>query len=84
MGDPQMCTFVVTEGHLTGKCATENGSRDLTGEIHGKSVTWQLSGRFGLTTFTGTIDSDTRISGTFALQQAAIMGEFTFTARRME
>lgn len=84
MGDPQMCTFVVREEHLTGSCATENGSRALTGEIHGKSVIWQLNGRFGPTTFTGTIDSDTRISGTFALQQAAIIGEFTFMARRMD
>jgi hypothetical protein len=84
MGDPQMCTFLVKEERLTGSCATENGIRDLTGEIHGKSITWQLGGRFGPMTFTGTIDSDTRISGTFALQQAAITGEFTFTARRME
>jgi Domain of Unknown Function (DUF1080) len=84
MDDPQMCTFIVTEEHLTGRCITENGSRDLNGEINGKSVTWQISGRLGLTTFTGTMDSDTRISGAFSLPQAAIIGEFTFTARRMD
>jgi hypothetical protein len=84
-GDPQMCTFVVKEQHLTGSCITHNGSQDLTGEIHGKSVSWQLSnGLFGPTVFTGTMDSDSWITGTYEVKQGTILGDFTFTARRME
>jgi hypothetical protein len=84
-GDPEMCTFVVKEQHLTGSCITHNGSQDLTGEIHGKSVTWQLSnGLFGSTVFTGTMDSDSWITGTYEVKQGTILGDFTFTARRME
>ena len=85
MGDPQMCTFVVKEQHLTGNCTSENGSHDLAGEIDGKSISWQISsGRSGDTAFTGTIDSDSSITGTFELKQGTILGDFTFTARRME
>ena len=85
MGDPQMCTFVVKEQHLTGRCIGENGSHDLAGEIHGKSVSWQLSGdRSGSTIFTGTIDSDSSITGTYEVRQGTILGDFTFTASRME
>jgi hypothetical protein len=84
-GDPQMCTFVVKEQNLTGSCSSENGSRDLAGEIHGKSVSWQLSnGRFGSSVFTGTMDSDSWIIGTYEVKQGTILGDFTFTARRME
>src|ERR1700737_2400389 len=56
MGDPQMCTFVVKEQHLTGSCMSENGSQDLAGEIQEKSVSWQLrTGRTGPAVFAGTI-----------------------------
>src|ERR1700737_2814041 len=85
MGDPQMCTFIVKEQHLTGSCMSENGSQDLAGEIHGKSVSWQLSnGRTGSTVFAGTIDSDSSITGTYEVKQGTILGDFTFPARRME
>jgi hypothetical protein len=85
MGDPQMCTFVVKEQHLTGSCRSEDDSQDLTGEIHGKSVSWQLSGgRAGSTMFTGTINSDSSITGTYEVQQGTILGDFTFNARRVE
>jgi hypothetical protein len=57
----------------------------LTGEIHGRSVSWQLSGgRSASTMFTGTIDSDSLIIGTYEVQRGTIPGDFTFTARRME
>ena len=84
-GDPELCTFVVKEQRLTGSCITHNGNQDLTGEIQGKSVTWQLSnGLFGSTVFTGTMDSDSWITGTYEVKQGTILGDFTFTARRME
>ena len=84
-GDPQMCTFMIREQQLIGSCVSEDGSQDLTGEIHGKSVRWRLgNSRFGATVFNGTIDSDSLITGTYEMKQAAILGEFTFTARRME
>ena len=57
----------------------------LTGEIHGKSVSWQLSGgRSASTMFTGTIDSDSLVIGTYEVQRGTILGDFTFTARRMD
>jgi hypothetical protein len=85
MGDPQMCTFIVKEQHLTGSCRSENDGQDLTGEIHGRSVGWQLNGgHSGSTIFTGTIDSDSSITGTYEVQHGTILGDFTFTARRME
>lgn len=85
MGDPQMCALTVKEQHLSGSCAGENGSQDLTGEIHGKSVAWQLGGgRSGTTIFTGTIDSDSSITGTYEIKQGTILGDFTFTASRVE
>jgi hypothetical protein len=85
MGDPQMCTFFVKEQRLTGSCQRENDRQDLMGEIHGRSVSWQLSGgRSASTMFTGTIDSDSLIIGTYTVQQGTILGDFTFTARRIE
>src|SRR3984893_3735563 len=85
MGDPQMCTFIVKEQHLTGSCMSENGSQDLAGGIHGKSVSWQSSnGRTGSTVFAGTSDSDSSLTGTYEVKQGTILGDFTFTARRME
>ena len=85
MGDPQLCTFIVKDQHLAGRFIGENGSHDLAGEIHGKSVSWQLSGdRSGSTIFTGTIESDSSITGTYEVQHGTILGDFTFTASRME
>jgi hypothetical protein len=76
---------MVKEQHLTGSCQSENENQDLTGEIHGRSVSWQLSGgRSASTMFTGTIDSDSLITGTYEVQRGTILGDFTFTARRME
>lgn len=80
-----MCALTVKKQHLTGSCSSENGSQDLSGEIHGKSVRWQLNvGRSGSAVFTGTIDSDSSITGTYELKEGAILGDFTFIARRME
>jgi hypothetical protein len=85
MADPQMCTFLVKEQHLTGSCKNESGSQDLVGEIHGKSVSWQVDkGRSGSTVFAGTIDSDSSITGTYEVKRGTILGDFTFTARRMD
>jgi hypothetical protein len=45
----------------------------------------QLSiGRSGAAVFTSTIDSDSSITGIFELKQGAILGDFTFTASRIE
>ena len=85
MADPRMCTFVVKEQHLTGSCLSENGSQDLVGEIHEKSVSWTITnGGSGSIVFTGTIDSDSSIKGTYEVKQGTILGDFTFTAKRME
>jgi Domain of Unknown Function (DUF1080) len=86
MADPQVCTFHVKEQqYLTGSCTSENGSQELVGQIHGKSVSWQLdNGRPGSAVFTGTIDSDSSIAGTYEVKQGTILGDFTFTARRTE
>jgi hypothetical protein len=82
-GDPQMCTLAVKEQRLTGSCTGENGSQDLTGKIQGKSVTWQMIGRFGSTVFTGTMDA-LGITGSCEIKQSTVLADFTFTARRMD
>jgi hypothetical protein len=85
LGDPQICTFAVTEKHLTGRCTGDQGNHVLTGGIDGKSVSWQIdSGMLGDAAFTGTIDSDFFISGEVNLKRAEILADFGFTARRAE
>jgi Domain of Unknown Function (DUF1080) len=83
-GDPQACTFTLKDKHLSGSCSSDQGSRELRGEVDGKSVSWRMnSGLFGEAAFTGTFDSDF-MTGTFKLKRAAILGDFTFRARRVE
>ena len=85
MGDPQMCSFAVKDKRLTGGCSTDQDSHELVGEIDGKSITWQMnSGFFGNAAFTGTIDSDSHMTGVFKLNRAVILGDFAFRARRTE
>jgi hypothetical protein len=84
-GDAQICSFEVKEKRLSGNCSSDQGSHDLTGEIDGKSVTWNMnSGLFGDAAFSGTIASDSSMTGGFKLKRAVILGDFEFTARRVE
>jgi Domain of Unknown Function (DUF1080) len=84
-GDPQMCTFVVKQKKVTGSCSTDQGSHDLTGDVDGKSVTWRMnSGLFGEAVFTGSVDSNSFMTGVFKLKRGVILADFAFTARRVE
>ena len=80
----QTCTFVQKDAELTGSCSTPAGAVQLTGTVNGKTVTWtikQESSQGGTVTvaYKGTIETDTKMSGTVTAGEYGIDGEFVAT-----
>jgi hypothetical protein len=79
----QTCTFTQKENDLTGTCNTQNGAVKLTGKVDGKKVTWTIKtdseGGPVTVVYTGTVDSDSLMSGTVTAVEFSIDGQFTAT-----
>ena len=80
----QTCTFVQKDAELTGTCSTPAGAVQLTGKVDGKTVTWtvkQESSQGGTVTvaYKGTIETDTKMSGTVTAVEYGIDGSFSAT-----
>jgi hypothetical protein len=80
----QTCTFVQKDAELTGSCSTPAGAVQLTGTVNGKTVSWtvkQESSQGGTVTvaYKGTLETDTKMSGTVTAVEYGIDGEFVAT-----
>lgn len=77
----QDCSFAQTGHDLSGTCSLEQGSANVTGQVSDTKITWQYNTEYNgspLTlVYTGTMDKDSRITGTVEVQPLSINGEFT-------
>lgn len=77
----QTCTFVQTDGELSGTCSSDDGPVQLSGKIEGKEVTWgfRTNSQAGMITvvYKGTVDSETTMSGTVSALEMGIDGDFS-------
>ena len=79
----QTCTFTQSNSELTGNCSTDGGPVPLSGKVEGTNVTWtyKADSQGGPVTvvYKGTIDSDTKMSGTVSAIEFNVDGEFSGT-----
>jgi hypothetical protein len=77
------CTFVQAGNDLTGNCDTDQGKYDLTGKVDGKKIKWSFKSEYNGTpltiTYDGVIDASNKISGTTAVPDFGVEGEFSAT-----
>jgi hypothetical protein len=77
-------TFVLQQkgDQLTGTYSGTLGEAKVTGTVQGNKVEWSFTNdQAGKVTYTGTIESDTRIKGTCAYGE---LGKGTFTAEKQK
>jgi len=79
----QTCTFKQKDSDLTGTCSSDSGPVPLTGKVEGKTVTWtyKADSEGGKVTvvYNGTLESETKMSGTVSAVEFSVEGEFTAT-----
>lgn len=83
-GNPQTCSFEQKGNDLSGVCNDDQGDHNITGTISGNDVTWSIktpNGREVL--YTGKIQSDSEITGSFENRPSDIVGAFTFSAHKL-
>lgn len=77
------CTLVQNGDNLAGTCPSERGEVKLTGEVKGKKVTWSYRSEYEGSPITvkyeGTVQSETKITGTVNVAEYGADGEFTAT-----
>jgi hypothetical protein len=77
------CTFVQNGDNLTGTCPSDRGEVKLTGEVKGKKVTWSYRSEYEGSPITvkydGTLQSETKITGTVNVAEYGADGDFTAT-----
>ena len=77
----QDCTFTQTDKDFAGTCSVEQGTVQVSGKIGDANITWSFKTEYNgspLTlVYTGTIDKDSKISGTVEVQPMSVMGDFT-------
>jgi hypothetical protein len=82
-GSPRtiVCTLRQESGKLAGSCKTDEGDREVTGEVSGQKVTWKHKAEYNgeplMLTYAGTVESPSQIKGTIDVQPMAITGTFT-------
>jgi hypothetical protein len=73
------CAFTQKDNDLTGSCAPDEGTVQITGKVDGKLVTWSYKGQYGIISFKGTLDPATKITGTLTAVDYGVEGEFVAT-----
>jgi hypothetical protein len=76
------CTLKQTDKTISGSCKLDvDHAADVTGSVKGKEITWKYDTQYDGTTYTltyvGTLDSDTTMKGTIAVDPSDTQGEFT-------
>src|SRR5512138_2694091 len=77
-----VCTFTQKDdGALGGTCEGEQGPKEISGKVDGKSVMWQLNATWEGQTLTviyrGTLQEPTKITGTVDVQPLSVNGDFS-------
>jgi len=79
----QSCTFTQKDNDLSGACTSDAATGNITGKVNGKKVNWTFKSEYNgspLTMkFEGTIDSDTKITGSVSVVEFSVEGGFTAT-----
>jgi len=79
----QNCAFAQEGNSLSGTCSLEQGTARVTGKVTDTKITWQYNTEYNgspLTlVYTGTMDKDSKITGTVEVQTMSINGDFTAT-----
>jgi hypothetical protein len=77
------CTFVQNGDNLTGSCPSERGEVKLNGQVKGKTVSWSYRSEYEGSPITvkyeGTLQSETKITGTVNVAEYGADGDFTAT-----
>ena len=77
----QACNFMQTGSELTGSCGSAAGIVQISGKIDDKKVSWifktEYNGSPLTVKYTGTLDSNNKISGTVDVEEYSVQGEFT-------
>jgi hypothetical protein len=75
------CTFAQKDDALTGNCAGERGTFEITGKVADGKVTWSYRTEYNGTPLTvkyaGAMTSATRIKGSVEVPEFSVSGDFT-------
>jgi hypothetical protein len=78
-----VCTFAQDKdtGALTGKCSSESGPADVTGNVMDNKVTWtyktEYNGGAVTAMYDGVVSSPAKITGSISVPELAATGDFT-------
>jgi len=79
----QTCTFVQKDSDLTGTCESEQGKSNLTGTVNGKKIKWTYKTEYNgsplTVSYTGVLDSPTKMTGSTSVEEFGVEGDFTGT-----
>jgi hypothetical protein len=75
------CTFTQAGTELTGACDGDNGKFNITGKVDGNKVTWSFKTDYNgsplTVSYQGTLESDSKISGSSLVEEMSLGGDFT-------
>ena len=78
-----VCTFAQKDDALTGNCASDRGTFEITGKINGTKVTWSYKSDYNGTPLTvkydGAVDAAAGMKGSVAVPEFNVDGNFTAT-----
>jgi hypothetical protein len=79
----QDCAFTQNGQDFAGTCSLEQGSAQVTGKMGDTNITWEFKTEYNGTpitlAYTGTMDKDSKITGTVEVQPMSVQGDFTAT-----
>jgi hypothetical protein len=77
------CDWTQKDSDLAGTCSSDHGNINITGKIDGKNVSWTYKSEYNggpiTLTYKGTLGSANSISGTVAVEEYSVEGDFTAT-----
>jgi hypothetical protein len=77
------CSFTQKGEELTGGCATEQGSVEITGKVVESSVSWVFKSVYNggpiTLTYTGSLGTDGQLAGAVTVEEFNVTGDFTAT-----
>jgi hypothetical protein len=78
-----VCSFVQKDDVLTGNCATDRGTFEITGKVNATKVTWSYKSDYNGTPLTvsydGAVSAATAMKGSVSVPEFNVAGDFTAT-----
>ena len=75
------CTFTQKGTDISGACEGDNGKFSAVGKVDGKKVTWSFKTEYNgsplTVSYSGTLDTDSKMTGTTAVTEMSLDGQFT-------